>query len=396
MIEKEYDVIVVGGGPGGAGAAFAAAGKGGNVLLLEKRQEIGAPKRCGEGLSVSAIERMGIEKDDLWVRREIKGVTVYSPDGKSIGADYEGGPEGYVIERKLFDKCLAEKAVMAGAVVMAKTEVTRLLKENGRIVGVEIDHDGKKSEIMAKVVIAADGIESRMAREAGIDTTLKLTDVIAGAQFEMVNLDIDPDRIAMYLGNEIAPGGYLWIFPKSEHVANVGIGVRRPFAKENAIDYLRRFIESEPGLKKGSIIEVNTGGVPVGGIMDNMVADGFIVVGDAAHQVNPIHGGGIGEAWVGGKMAGEIAMEAIEENDLSKKFLSQYNKRWLEKRGNKLKKLVKLREVTESLSDDDMNWLVEYLSGEDLIGFAKSSGLAKLGKILMKRPRLIFLARKLL
>jgi digeranylgeranylglycerophospholipid reductase len=121
-----------------------------------------------------------------------------------------------------------------------------------------------------------------------------------------------------------------------------------------------------------------------------------MVVGDAAHHVNPIHGGGMGEAWVGGMMAGKVASEAIKAGDFSRKFLSRYNKEWWEKRGNKLKKLVKLREVIESLSDDDLNWLVDYLSGENLIEFARSLNLKKLGEILMKRPKLALLARKLL
>ncbi len=395
-IEREYDIIVIGAGPGGSGAALAAAKKGMKVLLLEKRQEIGAPKRCAEGLSMSAMGRMGIERDDLWIRREIIGATIYAPNGEHIGVDYKDGPEGYILERKVFDKCLAEKAAGLGAKVLAKAEVTRLLKEDGKVCGVEVEFEGEKKEIKAKIVIAADGVESKIAREAGLDTTLKLVDIASGAQFEMTNVDIDPDRIEMYFGNDIAPGGYVWIFPKGENIANIGIGVRKPYAKEKAIDYLKRFIESRSGLKKGSIIEVNSGGVPVGGLMENMVTDNLIVVGDAAHQANPIHGGGMGEAWVGGRIAGEMAAEAIKANDLSKKFLGKYNKLWWEKRGNKLQKLVKLREVMESFSDEDLNWLVDYLKGEDLIEFARSSGFGKFAKILMKKPKLIKLARKLL
>ncbi len=394
--EKEYDIIVIGAGPGGSGAAFSAAKEGVRVLVLEKRQEIGAPKRCGEGLSKSTTERMDIEVDNRWIRREIKGATAYSPNGSCLRVDYKGEPEGYIIERKLFDKWLAEKAIYAGANILTKTEVLRLLKENGKVCGVEIESHGERKEIRSKIVIAADGVESKIAREMGMDTTLKLIDIASSVQFEMVNVDIDPDRIEMYFGNEIAPGGYAWIFPKGEKIANVGIGVRKPYAKERAIDYLQRFIGNKPGLKKGSVIEVNSGGVPVGGLMENMVSDNFMIVGDAAHQVNPVHGGGIGEAWIAGKIAGEVAAEAIKRKDCSKKFLSRYNKLWWEKRGNKLKNLVKLREVLESLSDDDLNWLIDYLEGEDLIEFARSSGFGKFAKILKKKPKLIKLAGKLI
>lgn len=176
----------------------------------------------------------------------------------------------------------------------------------------------------------------------------------------------------------------------------MGIGVRRPWAKKTALEYLNDFVESRPGLKKGSIVEVNGGGVPVGALMENMVTDNFMIVGDAAHQVNAIHGGGIAESFVAGRMAAQVAIQAIRKGDCSKKALSEYNKIWWKERGEKLQKLVKLREVTESLTDEELNWLAEYLQGEDLIELARSSGFKKLAFLLMKKPRLIALARKLL
>jgi digeranylgeranylglycerophospholipid reductase len=325
---------------------------------------------------------MGLEKDDIWVCRTILGASAYAPNGKKITVDYKG-PEGWVIERKVFDKWLAKKAVQSGAKVLAKTDATSLLKKNGKVSGVSLESNGNRWDVEAKVVIAADGVESKLAREAGIDTTLRLVDVASGVQFEMAGVDIDPDRIELYFGNEVAPAGYAWIFPKGKNEANVGIGVRKPWAKKTALEYLNDFVQSQPGLKKGSIVEVNGGGVPVGALMENMVADNFMIVGDAAHQVNPIHGGGIAESFVAGRMAAQVAVQAIKKGDTSKKVLSEYNRLWWKERGESLQKLVRLREVTESLQ------------GEDLIEFARSSGLKKLGLILMKKPRLIKLAKKL-
>ena len=393
---ESYDVIVIGAGPGGSGAAKAAAERGLRVLMIEKRQEIGSPKRCGEGLSRNAAERMCIEPDPIWIRREIKGASVISPNSSRLTIDYKDGPEGWVIERKVFDKFLAEMASRAGARIIAKTEVVDLLREDGIISGVELESEARRWKVKAPLVIAADGVESRIARMAGIDTTLKLIDIASGAQFEMTGVDIDPDRIELYFGTDIAPGGYVWIFPKGRNIANVGIGVRKPYSKKPAIEYLKEFIESRPGLKKGSILEVNSGGVPVGGLMKNMVTDNLIIVGDAAHQVNPIHGGGISEAFIGGKIAGEVAAEAIKVRDCSETFLSRYNDMWWKERGNILKKVEKLRIVTESLSNEEMDWLADNLKAYDLVEFSKAKGFKMLAKLLMKRPRLVGLARKLL
>jgi len=392
---ESYDIIVIGAGPAGSSAAMTAAKAGLKVLMVEKRAEIGSPKRCGEGLSKSALERMGLEFEGNWARRTILGASAFAPNGKKITVDYKG-PEGWVIERKVFDKWLARKAVEAGAKVLAKTDAVSLIKKDEKVSGVTLESNGKRWDVQAKIIIAADGVESKIAREAGIDTTLRLVDVASGVQFEMAGVDIDPDRIELYFGNEVAPAGYAWIFPKGKNEANVGIGVRKPWAKKTALEYLNDFVESKPGLKKGSIVEVNGGGVPVGALMQDMVADNFMIVGDAAHQVNPIHGGGIGESFVAGRIASQVAARAIKKGDTSKKALSEYNKIWWQERGEKLQKLVKLREVTESLSDEELNWLAEYLQGEDLIELARSSGFKKLAFLLMKKPRLIKLARKLL
>ena len=155
-------------------------------------------------------------------------------------------------------------------------------------------------------------------------------------------------------------------------------------------------MNSHPGLKNGSVVEVNCGGVPVGGLLEDMVADNLMVVGDAAHQVNPIHGGGIAEAYVAGRIAAEVAVEAVRENDYSKEFLNEYNKRWWKERGDKLKKLVKVREVVEKLADDDLNWLADYMTGDDLINLTRSSGIKKLAMLFMKKPQLLKFAKKLL
>lgn len=393
---ESYDVVIVGAGPGGSGAAKAAAEEGLSVLMVEKRQEIGSPKRCAEGLSKASAERMGVKPDPLWMRREIKGASVIAPSGSKLTIDYKDGPEGWVVERKVFDKQLAERAVQAGARVFARTEVVGLVKEDGIISGVELESEGRRWKVKAPLVIAADGVESRIARMGGLDTTNKLIDLVSGAQFEMAGIDIDPDRIELYFGNDIAPGGYVWIFPKGESVANVGIGVRKPYASKLAVQYLREFIESRPGLRKGSILEANSGGVPVGGLMKNMVMDNLMVVGDAAHQVNPIHGGGISEAYIGGRIAGEVAAEAKKAGDYSEAFLSRYNDRWWKERGDLLKKVEKLRTVTEGLSDEELDWLSENLRADDLVDLSKARGFGMLVKLFVKKPKLVGLARKLL
>jgi len=395
-IPKELDVLVVGMGPGGSGSAKRCAELGLKVLGVEKRAEIGAPKRCGEAISKHGmLERIGIEPKGPWIIQEIYGAIVYAPNGKSIAIDYEG-PEGWVIERKMFDKHLAALAANAGAKILAKTEA-RDFRREGNKMKATLESDGKTHEITAKIIIAADGVESKVAREFGVNTTNKLSDICAGVQYEMAGVKGNCNMIEFFFGNSASPGGYIWIFPKGEGVANVGIGIRKPWAKKTAKEYLDDFISSRQDLKGASIIEVNAGGVPVGGFLEDAVADNLIIVGDAAHHVNPIHGGGIPEAYMAGRIAAEVASESVKAGDFSKAFLKKYDQIWEKERGSKLKKILKLREVIESLTDEDLNWIAEYLQGPDLVELSRgSSGLKKLAKILMKKPRLLKFARKLL
>ncbi|MBU5575260.1 MAG: NAD(P)/FAD-dependent oxidoreductase [Candidatus Aenigmarchaeota archaeon] len=399
MLKESYDVVVVGAGPGGSSVATHCAKAGLSVALLEKRQEIGSPKRCGEGLSLNSLKMienyLGKKIPSKCIAQEIDGAIVYAPNGKKVIIDFKENA-GAVMERKIFDKWLAEEASRAGAYVQAKTYVKDIIKKNGYICGVTGEFEDEYFEIKAKVVVAADGVESKIARLAGLDTTNKLINIDSGYQFEMVNLKLnDPKKIELYFGNNIAKRGYCWIFPKGKDVANVGIGIA--LAEKPARYYLEKWIETKPEIfNSAGITEVNSGGIPVGGFLENMVLNGFLVVGDAAHQVNPIHGGGMKEATIAGKIAADVIVEAIKKNNVSKEVLDKYNKIWWKERGNELLKVQKLREVFEKLSDEDLNMLAEVLTGDDLIAFSRGSKLGTLAKILIKNPKIAFLAKHLI
>ncbi|GBE55355.1 MAG TPA: NAD(P)/FAD-dependent oxidoreductase [Euryarchaeota archaeon] len=393
-MKDRYDIVVVGAGPGGSNTAKAAAEAGADVLVLEKRQEIGAPKRCGEGLSVNGPAILGFEPSKRWCINDIWGANVIAPNGEKVTARYNE-QVGWVIERKMFDKYLAIEAAKAGADINTRAEVTGLKVEGGYVKGVEVNRMGEIFEVDAEVVVGADGVESKVARWYGINSTQKLVDIDSAFQYEMV-VDLDePDMLDLYFGNDIAPRGYVWVFPKGEKVANVGIGIGGNIGKKTAKQYLDEWIDKNEPFNEGAIIEVNAGGVPVGDPVDTLVGNGLMLVGDSAHQVNAIHGGGIFEASFAGKIAAKVAVDAIKKGDVSKARLSAYEKEWRSIRGEILHRIYKLRRAVEFFSDNDLNFLAGELTGDDVVAFANGENLGKLTKILMKRPNLLKAAREL-
>jgi len=395
----DYDVVVVGAGPAGLEAAIYLAKEKVNVLVLDRKQEIGCPKRCAEGLSLSWFKRLKIKPNPDWAVNVIKGAALYAPNGKGINfKDKE--VNGYILERKMFEKHLAIEAVKLGAKILLKQQVVAAKRVNGGVeLDVEVNDEIKK--VTAKIVLACDGVDSLTAKMLGLNTKLDLKETDSGYQYEMTGISgYDEELLHIYFGTDVAPRGYVWIFPKRGGTANVGIGIGA-YEAETAKFYLDRWIAAQPGLRNGSIIEVNAGAIPVGGFLTKMEADNLLVAGDAGHMVDPIHGGGIGIALEGGLIAAEVAAKAIKANDFSDKFLSQYTKKWYAERGTHLMRRLKGRHLLEQLTNDDFNYLVGSINMDEALKIGNGTLTAKdkallFTKKLITRPGLLKIMMKYL
>ncbi|MCJ2519605.1 MAG: NAD(P)/FAD-dependent oxidoreductase [Candidatus Thermoplasmatota archaeon] len=385
-----YDVVVVGAGPGGSVTARFAALNGARTLLLEKRQDIGSPVRCGEGLSKAHLHEAGIKVDKRWLANEVEGAHIISPSGYrlTISEKHAGNEVGMVIERDIFDKVQAFEAAKAGAEIMVKATVTDVIKENGDVIGVRVDHFGERFNVKAGCVVAADGFESQVGRWAGLNTRLKGGDIMSGLQYRLTGVEVDPAYCEFYLGNSVAPGGYLWYFPKSEDTVNVGIGVmaKRVKEKADAKTYLDRFIEKDPRVRKGKPLDWVAGGVSTSPPLERTVAPGIMLVGDAARQIDPITGGGIANACRSGRIAGEVLGEAAQAGDFSLSQLMKYEKGWRALMENRLYRNWLAKEKLAKLSDETLDKLIDSLADA---GVEKLSVLAILHAVQKKYPELV-------
>jgi len=359
------DVLVVGAGPAGSMTAKWAARSGARVVMIEKRQEIGSPVRCGEGMSKDWLHEVGI-KPGKWINVEVEGARIYSPSELvfEINEKHAGNEVGYVVERDGFDKALAIDAANAGVDVMLKTAATSVLKEDGRIVGVRAKSGGEPFEIRAKVTVGADGFESQIGRWAGIPTNIAMKDMDTCLQYRMTGVDSDLRYCDFYLG-KVAPGGYVWVFPKDEGLANVGIGVQvsQIASMAEARKYLDAWIEKHPAYAKGKKIDMVGGGVSISPPLKQTVTDGFMLVGDAARMIDPLTGGGIANGCIAGKICGEVAASAAQTGDASKEFLQKYEKGWRVRLEEKLYRNWLAKEKLTTLSDATFDKIVDALQG---------------------------------
>jgi digeranylgeranylglycerophospholipid reductase len=391
-METEYDAIVIGAGPAGTTFAAETAAAGMNVLVIDKKKELGSPVRCGEGLGLNFSEERKISLPRQCIASDIEGALFFSPNGKSVKLTTPD-TKGYVLERKVFDKWLAMEAGRAGAHILPKTLATSLVKDQGKIAGLKTISAGEEIEFRAPLVVSAEGMEAKMAREAGINALATLYDVDTCYQYEMVNVSCEK-YIEIYFGSA-APRGYVWIFPKGKDVANVGIGVGGNSGADPK-KCLDEWIAKNPRLKKAEPIEVKAGIISVGAPISKMVANNFMVIGTAAHQVDPVHGGGIALAIRAGRIAAKTAYKAFEAGDYSEKLLSEYEKEWRAKEAKKLEKRLLLRKVLEHLSDDDFNALLTLLTSEDLEKILSGDYRPVVTKVVAKRPSILKVASALL
>ncbi len=394
MKQIETDVLVIGAGPAGSSAAKHAAKNGADVVMIDKKSEIGSPKRCAEGVSKEGLKKLGIEPSNRWVTRELSGVRLVSPNGTDVWLNEERVklPEaGYILERKIFDKHMAMDAARAGAKIMIKTLARSMRKDsNGYIVSCQ--RMGEDFEIKAKIIIGADGPESRVGRWGGLKTAAKPKNMESAIQFEMAGIELeDPYSIEFYFGS-VAPGGYAWIFPKGDDIANVGLGILTTETDKSAYQHLVEFVENCPATKNAQAVELNAGGDPVGGMIKKLATDNLIIVGDAAGHVNPLTGGGIITAMEAGLFAGEVAAAAVKEGDYSEDRLKEYQKKCEEEIGKSFDKYLKTKEYLLSLSDGELDSIAEAFQGVEfdsintkelikLLIKVSPKALVKLGKL---------------
>ena len=360
---EDCDILIIGGGPAGLIAAreTARTRRDVSIILLERDAAVGTPVRCGEGVGsaglsefVSPVLDSSADADGTnatspqpWISRRITRVVFRSPNGTTVRV--AEGDVGYILDRSRFEPAIAEQAINAGAEIRTRVEATAMRRERDTW-RVSVRSAPSEYEIRARVVIGADGVESRVGRWAGIDTRVRARDMESCAQYVLDDVDIDPEAIVLHFGDRVAPGGYAWVFPKGERSANVGLGVLGLRAENrSAVAWLDDYVGAS--FPNATTTQRTVGGVIAAATVARTFADGVMLCGDAAHMINPLSGGGIVNAMKAGRLAAETALDALVAGDTSAARLEVYHRRWMRLLGDDHIRFYQLKEALSRFDD---------------------------------------------
>jgi digeranylgeranylglycerophospholipid reductase len=349
------DAAVIGGGPCGSFAAYNLARLGFVVTVFEEHHEIGVPSHCPGHLSIKGLKSLGqYPLGKGIIENTFTGANLCSPSGKEFSV-HLSSPVTCTVDRASFDRHLAEMAEHAGAHYQLGSRVDSLIVKDGYVKGVAVRQNGNTEEFLARLVIDAEGVSSRLLKQTRLNA-LDRSMVVNAVQARIRNVkNMESNMVEVFLGNDYAPGFYAWLIPENDDEAKIGLAARTG----NPRELLQRFILKHPTASKkltsAKLSQMVFHPITLGGPIPKSFSNGFLAVGDAASQVKPTTGGGVIFGMSCAKIAADVASEALRANDVSSRSLRQYQKRWTNVWGFDVKTMLRMRKLLNRMSDKTMD-----------------------------------------
>lgn len=383
----EFDVVVVGGGPAGSSAAYAAAQRGLRTALIEREESIAHSVRTSGVTWMESVREFGIPERCY---NPIRNYGFCSPENSVKVCDET--PRAAVLDVRKTYRFLSDLAVRHGAELYLATRVTGVLQEQGRICGVSADSADGRQEFRSKMVIDASGFGSVIARSMSLVDRWRRFG--AGAEWEAQVENLQSDTWWLMVGQIYSPAGYAWIFPVGSNRARIGVGIGRPESTVDPIKRLQELMDGRIGpiadLGRIEPIEFHYGLIPNEGLARRTVYDGLILVGDSAGQANPLVLEGIRYAIRFGRVAGQVAADAIHTGDTSRRSLEPYEKRWRKEIQSKVRAAARVQSrwihLTDRQWDQELD-IIRELAVDEFMDFIRADfGLSDAVKLAARHP----------
>lgn len=338
------DAIVVGGGPAGLSAAERIAAGGWSVLVLERNAAFGEPVRTSGGSFIAPLRALGVPAR-LW--QPVTRLRIAGP-GVDRTFRYRRARMCVLDVRGLY-QWLAARAAESGAQLRLRQHVTATGVGRVSVRG--------HGEVRARLLVDASGTSGVVARAAGLRGTAPRTAV--GLEAEVFAPAYDQREALLVVGDAVAPGGYGWAFPCGDGRVRLGVGVVRPDSTADVEELLAHLVARVPALRESCAgaqpLETHAGVMPAfPHAAVPAAADGLLVVGDAAGHGSTLLGEGIRHAMVSGRLAGEVAAEALRvPGRPAVQALSSYPHRWERAVGRQMRVGYALHTRVSTYTDPD-------------------------------------------
>lgn len=383
----DFDIVVVGAGPAGSSAAYAAAKTGLKVALIEKEQTVSHTVRTSGVTWMESIREFGIPQDCY---NPVRNYSFCSPNNEATISDNDA--RAAVLDVRKTYRWLADLAQKNGSQLFVNTSVIGAQRTSGGVL-LKATSFGEEVHITAKIVIDASGFQTVVAKSLGLVSQWKRFG--AGAEYEAEAENVDRHTWWLMVGQEYSPAGYAWIFPTGEKTVRIGVGVGKPESSVDPTERLKELIEKRKGpiAKLGRItpIEFHYGLIPNDGLSRKTTYDNLVLVGDTAGQANPLVLEGIRYAIRFGRLAGQVASDAIEKNDPTEKALARYEEVWRKAIESKINSAARVQARWIGLSDrqwDDELDIIKELSADEFLDFIKADfGLSSIIKLAAHHPK---------
>ena len=424
----DYDVIIAGGGLAGTISAQSISyysNQNLKILVIDRSPEFLPGRKsiagwvCGDACSKEAVDFMSERIKVNWTKPEIehdvKGVMAFSPD-KKTSIPFDG--DGFMLNRTKLPEIQNERCRKIGIEFEFEMNITGLIYDEQQVVGVQgIDNKTKQPfKKTSKIVIDATGVTSMLRN--GLKNSTKVEKRIDRRDLESTGRyimyfdqgqkelsEFDPDYCIIHLDQDIAPGGYGWVFPKGDNKVNIGLGVEKTLLdkrnkrlgkKDNVESLMKEYLHRNVAIKNAKLSEDpedinNNSGifqVSVRRQNDCMVSAGYMMVGDSAWMPKPIDAGGIGPAIIAATILGKNVAEAFEANDVSEANLWKYNLDFIKEYGYKTAGLELFRRLVQQMSNEQISYgMKHFLGNMDVESISKGehpdfTGLGKIGMII--------------
>jgi flavin-dependent dehydrogenase len=353
---KPYDVAIVGAGPAGSASAILLARAGWRVALVD-RSSFPRDKPCAEYLSPAAeplLAELGVmEQLGATHLARLRGFRIFAPNGSMIQGDFAATRDaegkslfetGLAIPRLRLDATLVEAAREAGADLRTNWRLAQLTREEGvwRLTPV-----GEDEPLVARLLLAADGVHSTVARRLGLHETSRMRKVALVAHMRGVA------GMGEYGEMHVAGRRYVGIAPLEPpevgDLCNVAMVVDEARDGRKLAGRTERFLlealETFPmlcgRLDQTTVTRRTLTTSRINVCAKRLSDEGLLLVGDATGYYDPFTGEGIYRALHGAQLASEVALEALAKNDLSAATLARYDRLYRETfKGKRLVEMI--------------------------------------------------------